>query len=108
MKSWQVALLAGLFAALIIATLMLTGCPRPVPAPVPPSDAGDLGVNCPTTQPTSQGVCDNQFTPDGLACANCPGASSCVDRAHGIYCVGPQGCLDPRCIYFIPATGGKP
>jgi len=94
--------------ALVLAALVLAGCPHPVPPPVPVPTTTTTIPSCPPTEPTSAGVCDGLFTEDGLACVRCPNVGGCVDIATEVYCA--QGaCLDDaRCQLdvTVPADGG--
>jgi hypothetical protein len=71
--------------------LLLAGCPRPIPDPVPPSSAPFCA---PTVKAEMDHLCANSFTKSGYACVQCE-AGGCIERTVMVFCVA--NCLDPRC-----------
>jgi hypothetical protein len=68
---------------LAIATLsMLGSCPQK------PLVRSVIGLpTCAATNPTSDNVCKNMFTKEGLVCVQCPGVGGCFDDELTVYCV---------------------
>lgn len=99
---------------LMFATLLLvSGCPHPPPPPTPiPAPMVDLAPAPPSTDPpacpstetaTTDDVCQNKVTADGLAwaCVLCQGGGGCLDQDGQYYCV-VTNCSDPRCTLIDP------
>ena len=84
-----------------LAFALLAAChPSPVPTPpvvpIAPFCAGAVSLGL-------AGECRGMFTSEGRPCSVCGGASACVDRQSGVYCVY-GACLDDGTCRSEPGT----
>lgn len=82
----------------IFISILLAGCPKPIPTPPLPPD-GSIAACATSVILTQDSVCADLFTPDGYACVRCTGGDGCVETRLQVYCIaGHAGCLgDPLC-----------
>lgn len=90
--------------ALVLLTLLLTGCPKPSPTPPPIPDT-NVPLCSTAASVTFENVCDGAFTSDGYSCVRCPMTSGCVDSTLLIYCMtgSCKPLTDPLC-QTVPTT----
>jgi len=90
---WKIVKAAILFAAILMAfaiVISLTGCPRPMPPPIPPTDADAGGATCETACARMQqlGCPAGRPTPRGAPCIEvCAAAEASGLISWNVACV---------------------
>jgi hypothetical protein len=87
-------LLGGWDCAWLVLSIIIAGCPKPLPAPTTPPSLSMLCLGEPNAFP---GSCGDLYTQEGYSCVICSDQGGCVS-SNFLYCVSfAAACDDQAC-----------